>query len=170
MSLESALLDAAPLPEAAPVDVRERAQAIDCAGVAIALPYGWARAVVEQVDLVDVPGAPTWLAGAANVDGAIVPVVDLAAWAWSDRFTDSGPGARLLLGGHGEDAYALLFRGLPGLVRFEPGAGAPGLPARLSGLAKGQGQWTDASGTTRRCSVLDPLRLFDSLVAELALP
>lgn len=99
----------------------ERAQAIDCGGVRIAVPFSWARNIIEHFVLSVAPLAPTWLAGAANIDGHIVPVVDLAAWLDGGRQQTVARRSRLLLGGSGDDAFALLFSGLPALVRWSPG-------------------------------------------------
>lgn len=98
----------------------ERAQTIDCGGVRIAVPFSWARNIVETFVLSVAPLAPPWLAGAANIDGHIVPVVDLAAWLDATRAQPIDRRSRLLLGGHGDDAFALLFSGLPALVRWTP--------------------------------------------------
>jgi chemotaxis signal transduction protein len=107
---------ALPQPEAAAA--LPRALAVQCGVLRVALPHGWARAAVDCPDLTPVPRAPGWLAGAANIDGEITPVVDLAAWCGEGDMTDvPRRDLRLLLGGHGGDALALLFNGLPRLVR-----------------------------------------------------
>ena len=67
----------------------EAAQAVRCGERWFAFPYGWARTAVEQVPLSAVPGAPAWLAGAANVEGRLVPVIDLGAWTTPGRFLDA---------------------------------------------------------------------------------
>jgi chemotaxis signal transduction protein len=105
-------------PAAIAADSAERAQAVRCGERWFAFPYGWARAAVEQVQLSAVPGAPAWLAGAANVEGRIVPVIDLLAWTTPGRLLDArAKDARLLVGGEGEDVVAVLFHGMPRLVR-----------------------------------------------------
>jgi chemotaxis signal transduction protein len=84
----------------------------------IAFPYGWAKSAVERVVLSAVPGAPAWLAGAANVEGRIVPVIDLLAWGHPGQGIDvHAKDARLLVGGDGDDSVAVLFQGMPRLVR-----------------------------------------------------
>jgi chemotaxis signal transduction protein len=117
----------------------ERAQAINCGGVQVAVPYSWARNVVEQFDVAPVPNAPAWLAGAANVDGRCVAVIDLALWLDPETPELLPPEAtarrsRLLLGGEGDDAFALRFQGLPALVRSQPD-GTAALVAGISGAA-----------------------------------
>jgi chemotaxis signal transduction protein len=119
-----------------------RAQGIRCGAITVAVPHGWARSVVETFDVVPVPRAPPWLAGATNSDGHIVPVVDLAAWIWPDaELASTAPvpaRARLLLGSSARsrgDQLALRFIGLPAMLRLEPD-GTPrtstGVPQRLA--------------------------------------
>lgn len=147
----------------APPAVIERAQAVRCGALSIALPHGWARAAVEQVELSAVPGAPAWLAGAANVEGRIVPVLDLAAWATPGQFVDgSAKDARLLVGGAGEDSVALLFQGIPRLVRLRRHADATP-HQRLAAYAIGSAE--DDPTTI----ALDMPALIEALITELAL-
>lgn len=108
-------------PGAPPAEPLRRAQAIDCGGVAVAVPFDWARNVVEVFDLRPAPNAPAWLAGAANVDGRILPVLDLAAWLDPALAQAIDRHTRLLVGGDADEGYALLFRGLPMLARWAPG-------------------------------------------------
>lgn len=153
------------MPEAAAVEAvpAERAQAVRCGERWIALPYGWARSAVEQVQLSAVPGAPAWLAGAANVDGRIVPVIDLLAWTTPGRFIDSrAKDARLLVGGEGDDTVALLFQGLPRLVHMTRQT-AEHSGDRLAPYALGHDP--DDPATV----ALDAPRLVDALIEELAL-
>ncbi len=116
-SLDTELLLAATPAAAAPT---ERAQAIDCGGISVAVPFSWARSVVENFELSEVPSAPAWLAGAANVDGHIVAVVDLAAWAAPEHTPPAALSSRLLMGGEGDTMFALRFSGLPAMVRCAP--------------------------------------------------
>lgn len=119
----------------------ERAQGIRCGGLAVALPYRWARTVVETFSLSAVPLAPRWLAGAANVEGRIVAVIDLAAWAQPDATAPAPHKARLLLGGDGAEAFALRFEGLPTLLRATPTAtSTDGLPGPLHAYLSGSAQ------------------------------
>lgn len=123
----------------------QRAQGIVCGGLRVALPYSWARSVVDSFELSHVPGTPPWLAGAANVDGRIVAVVDLSAWSSSGDGSShraGGQTARLLLGGGGADALALRFEGLPALLQITAGTapGKAGLPDRLLPYIQGAAQ------------------------------
>jgi hypothetical protein len=141
----------------------QRVQAIGCGPYVLGFAYGWARAVVEHVELTAVPQAPAWLLGAANLEGQIVPVVDLALWAGAPP-TPGVPGARLLLGGQGQEQLALSFAGLPQPLLWqappEP-PGLPELPERLANLALGQ--ITEPSA----CTVLNTDLLFTALLADL---
>jgi chemotaxis signal transduction protein len=115
----------------------ERAQAIQCGAVQVAVPYSWARTVVEQFDLAPVPNAPVWLAGAANVDGRCMAVIDLGLWLDPEApdvlpAQASARRARLLVGGEGDAAFALRFQGLPALVHSQP-AGTPALMGSAAG-------------------------------------
>ncbi len=151
---------AAPMAEAA----TERAQAVRCGQRWFAFSHGWARSAVEQVQLSAVPGAPAWLAGAANVEGRIVPVIDLLAWCTPGQFTDSrAKDARLLTGGDGDDCVAVLFQGLPRLVRVQRGAAPTGQADRLAPYVLGH----DVEDT--HTVALDAPRLIEALIEELAL-
>jgi chemotaxis signal transduction protein len=122
MSLDLILDDIVPpaAPAAAPVEL-ERAQAIDCNGLAIAVPYRHARSVIDDDSLVPAPNALPWLAGAANIEGHIVAVIDLHAWVDPSRPRPPGR-SRLLLCGDGEERLALRFEGLPQMVQVVPAA------------------------------------------------
>jgi chemotaxis signal transduction protein len=159
------LLDAAPVaaPAAAAAPKGEAAQAVRCGERWFAFAYGWARSAVEQVHLSAVPGAPAWLAGAANVEGRIVPVIDLVAWLTPGRFIDArAKDARLLVGGDGEDVAAVLFQGMPRLVRVSREPQAIGQD-RLTPYVIGH-DVNDLHTVT-----LDAPRLIEALIEELAL-
>jgi chemotaxis signal transduction protein len=115
--------------------------------LAVALPYRWARAVVDEYTLAAVPLAPAWLAGAANVEGRVVAVVDLLAWATPDAAPALTSKTRLLLGGDGTAAFALRFEGLPALLHPEPGqAELATLPERLRPFVQGVARAEGAAG------------------------
>ena len=141
----------------------ERAQAVRCGPRWVAFPYGWARSAVEQVPVSRVPGAPAWLAGAANVEGRIVPVIDLLAWCRPGQAVDAdAKGSRLLVGGEGEDTVAVLFEGLPRVVRV---LREPSLHADDDRLAPyGFGREFDDANTL----ALDAARWVEALIQELA--
>jgi len=147
------------------------AQGIQCGSLNLAFSFAWARSIVEDFSLTPVPNAPAWLVGAANVEGEIVPVFDLASWAGdgaSDALhTESGAGrARLLVGGFGDERAAIVFSGSARMVRYAPDsqkiAAGSALTPRLSAVMLA------ASETTPRHWVLDARQLLDQLAAELA--
>lgn len=126
------------------------AQLIQCRGFPLAFSYEWVTQIVDQFDLVPVPKAPEWLVGAANIDGMIVPVVDLGRYFAPETKTEAiGRQHRLLLGGRigdsNEQALAILFSGLPFQIAYERAplpAGSemtqlPLLPEALADLCRG---------------------------------
>ena len=153
-----------PTPALAPAPT-ERAQAVRCGSRWIAFAYGWARSAVEHAPMSAVPGAPSWLLGAANVDGRIVAVVDLLAWLEPGRFGDArAKDARWLVGGTGDDTVALLFHGLPRLVHVRPQAGKRSQDNdRLARFVVGH----DPNDATTLA--IDAKALVDALIEELAL-
>jgi chemotaxis signal transduction protein len=158
-----------------------RAQAIHCGGVHVAVPYSWARAVVEQFDLAPVPNAPPWLAGAANVEGRCVAVIDLSSWLtpetpWATTAQAVQQRSRLLLGGDGDEAFALRFQGLPGMLRVdglapcEAQAEIPGLTADIRSKLGAYVQGVAEDHTSQaRLPLLDLPALAQTWAHELAL-
>ncbi len=72
-----------------------------------------------------IPKAPAWLLGAANVEGTILPVIDLAVYfSPATASLQVSPHQRLLVGGMtaagADDALALIFNGLPQQLNYEP--------------------------------------------------
>jgi chemotaxis signal transduction protein len=156
------VVDAAVADVAAPT-AAERAQAVHCGERWIAFAAGWARSAIDLPPLAAVPGAPSWLAGAANVEGQIVPVIDLAAWLAPERDAPApGTALRLLVGGQGSDAVAVLFHGLPRLVRLRRGTPSPH-GDRLLPFAIGTDDSDDAT------VVIDAPRWVEALIDELTL-
>ena len=108
--------------------------------------FDWARSVVEEFHVSPAPNAPPWLAGAVNVEGRILPVLDPAAWLDEHKAQVIDRNSRLLVGGEGEDSFAILFRGLPMMVRYAPGTGAapietaPSAPVALAPYIVGSAQ------------------------------
>ncbi len=96
------------------------AQGIQCGELALALPYGWSRMVVDDFTLTPVPRAPFWLAGASSINGTVTPVIDLQRFALGESAGHS-QGARrkqrLLVGGvsdtESNKTLGILFDGLP---------------------------------------------------------
>ncbi len=127
-------------------DALQRGQAVRCGAQQLAWPHGVARAVLDCPEISAVPHAPVWLAGAANIDGRVVPVLDLAAWFVPGTLTDTGHReTRVLVLGDGEETVAVLFNGLPRLVRLKTG----GVPADANPASA-------ADGYVIGCAVDDP--------------
>jgi chemotaxis signal transduction protein len=120
------------------------AQAIQCGPWSLALSFDWANTIIDQFELVTIPKAPEWLIGAVNLDGGIVPVVDLAAYFEPDgRATAIDRHHRLLVGGRTHDsnehAVAILFSGLPFQIQYtrEPVSTDFAMPERLREICRG---------------------------------
>ena len=111
------------LDELTPVAVPQLSQGIFCSPFFIALPYLWAKSIVEEFELVAVPKSPPWMAGVANLAGVILPVIDLSAYfSPTQQPNPIHKQHRLLIGGDfggGDEAVpmALLFEGLPQQVK-----------------------------------------------------
>jgi chemotaxis signal transduction protein len=166
--LPAAADEPAPLPVAA--ESLLRAQAIDCGGVPIAVPFSWARSVVEDFDVSPAPNAPAWLVGAVNVDGRILPVLDIAAWLDENAAQSVERRSKLLVGGEGEDRFALLFQGLPLMARYAAddsvaiaARGREALAPFLLGFATPSGQ-----PALQHWPVVDARALGEHWVSELA--
>ncbi len=116
-------------------------QGVVCGAWALAFEFGWARAIVEDFDLVAVPRAPEWLVGAASIDGELVPVVELARYIQPGQAPlDLESGHRLLIGGVGAATVGILFSQRPNMIRFvpEPVQHVKYLPAPLREMARAQ--------------------------------
>jgi chemotaxis signal transduction protein len=157
-------------PSAAPA-AKQLAQGVLCGDLPLAFNFDWARQIVDQFDLVPVPRAPSWVLGAVNVNGLIVPVVDLANY-FSNASTPAQlqRGQRLLVGGvqaeDAESALALVFSQTPVQLEYtpQPLADLQNLPARLQEVCRGHA--SDDQG--RLFIEIDPDRLMDALSAELS--
>lgn len=149
------------------------AQGILCGAWALAFPFDWARQIVDDFDLSPIPKAPVWLIGATNVDGNILPVVDLKIYLGLSSNT-GGTKQRLLIGGmlqqasadRAGDAIAIAFDGLPQQLRYEPRklTYASALPPRLRELCVGIGH----NATGHEFLEIDDQRLMAVLSDELA--
>ena len=121
------------------------AHVVNCGRWSLAFGIRWINVLIDEFELVSIPGAPPWLIGAVNIEGAIVPVADLAAY--------FEPGVapqaltrhhRLMLGGRqensNEDAVALLFSGLPNQLAYDrlPLNPSQELPERLREICVGR--------------------------------
>ncbi|MFM7331551.1 MAG: chemotaxis protein CheW, partial [Brachymonas sp.] len=75
------------------------AQGILCGAWALAFPFDWARQIVDEFELSPIPKSPEWLMGGVNVDGNILPVVDLARYLGTTAVESMPRQQRLLIGG-----------------------------------------------------------------------
>lgn len=106
-------------------------QAITCGGWSIALDIAWTNTIIDAFELVKIPRAPNWLIGAVNVDGDIIPVVDLSVYFVPNALPmQIDRRHRLLVGGKKESTvegvsgsrsdavFAILFSGLPMQIQY----------------------------------------------------
>lgn len=154
----------------APFSSTHTAQAIQCGRWSLALGFDWANTIIDQFQLVTIPKAPPWLIGAVNLDGGIVPVVDLAAYFEpGERVTLIDRHHRLLMGGmtdgSNENAVAILFSGLPFQIQHtrEPVRADVALPERLQELCRGVAR----SDAGKRHFEIDTQRFIDNLSMRL---
>ena len=151
------------------------AQGILSGAWALAFPFDWARQIVDTFELSPIPKAPEWLLGGTNVDGNILPVVDLARYLGSAQVQTAARQQRLLIGGlsiHQSgadstgDAIAIAFEGLPQQLRYEPSplTYASSLPERLREICVGVG----SNAARQEFLEIDAARLVDILSEGLA--
>jgi chemotaxis signal transduction protein len=137
-------------------------QAITCGGWSIALNIFWTNTIVDDFELVKIPRAPSWLIGAANIDGGIIPVVDFSIY----FVPNAVPMAidrhhRILVGGKrdgtaeglttNDSVFAILFKGLPTQIQYTREAIDASLviPERLRELSLGLAR-NDAAGNSNK--------------------
>jgi chemotaxis signal transduction protein len=150
------------------------AQGILCGSWALAFSFDWARQIVDDFQLSPLPKSPPWLLGAANVDGTILPVVDLAVYLGVTNAHASQRKPRLLIGGLGSnsaaeadaDGIAICFEGLPQQLGYEPRdlTYASALPPRLREICTGVA--SDATG--REYLEIDATLMLAALSDELS--
>lgn len=81
------------------------------------------------------PNAPEWFVGVANLHGLLIPVFDLTSYLGIDH--QQGVKPMLLVLGHGNDAAGVVIDGMPVRLRFkltDRAEGAP-VPSALEGCA-----------------------------------
>ncbi len=145
------------------------AQVIACGGWSLAVSMEWANNIVDTFELAKIPRAPNWLIGAVNIDGDIVPVVDLSVY----FVPNAAPIAihrhhRLLVGGKGGEytdknssnvsasnsSFAILFSGLPIQIEYtrEEIDVSLVIPDRLRELSLGlaKNNFVEPSGATNK--------------------
>lgn len=169
---ENASTSAAQPDGTAPLRVgRKLAQGIVCGDFRLAFGFDWARQIVDQFELVPIPRAPAWVLGAVNVNGVIVPVIDV-----SHYFSETAEpaqlqrGQSLLVGGvqdeDADSALAVVFSQTPTQLDYQamPWLGLPALPARLQEVCSG----TASDDRAATYIEIDPRKLMDALSAELS--
>lgn len=147
------------------------AQGIQCGKYALAFGFDWARQIVDEFELVPVPRAPGWVLGAVNINGLIVPVIDVDCYfSASDAPSQLQRGHRLLLGGvqaeDAESALAIVFSQTPLQLEYntQPITDSAALPQRLLEVCKGI-----ASAEYGKPFIeIDPQKLMAALAAELS--
>lgn len=121
------------------------AQGIRCGALSLAFTYDWARQVTDEFDITLVPNAPDWLLGMTNIEGNILPVIDLAVYFDVPLMPDHFEKRRLLIcsgqNDQNNDAWALIFTGLPQQLSYQPQALTHdvAVPAKLQELCRGIG-------------------------------
>ena len=151
--------------------VLKLAQGITCGKLNLAFTFDWARQIVDSYELVSLPRAPSWVLGAVNINGVIVPVVDLSNYfSESNQPAQNERGQRLLVGGiraeDSEAALAVVFSQTPVQLEFmtQPIGQKDTLSRRLLEVCRGIAQ--DDRGKQYR--EIDPVRLMGALSIELS--
>ena len=147
------------------------AQGIVCGKLSLAFTFDWARQIVDSYELVPLPRAPGWVLGAVNINGTIIPVVDLENYFFDDaQPAQAERGQRLLVGGiYAEDseaALAVVFNKTPVQLEYATAGIENGeaLPARLLDVCRGLA--TDDQG--KKYLEIDPEQLVEAMSIELA--
>ncbi len=152
--------------------VKQLAQGVACGSWSLAFTFAWARQIVEGFEVVALPRAPGWVLGAVNINGAIVPIVDLGNYfSESVEPAQAERGQRLLVGGiqaeDAEAALAVVFSQSPVQLEYltEPIKHRELLPSRLMDVCLGIAK--DDSG--KEYLEIDVERLMGALSIELSI-
>lgn len=148
------------------------AQGVQCGKYSLAFSFDWARQIIDEFELVPVPRAPGWVLGAVNINGLIVPVIDVDCYfSASDAPSQLQRGQRLLLGGvlaeDAENALAIVFSQRPAQLEYhaEQITDTAALPQRLLEVCKGIAVAEHGKPFTE----IDPQKLMAALAAELSI-
>ena len=147
---------------------------IGCGPWQLAVDAQWTTGILDSYVLQAIPRAPQWMVGCTNVDGLLVPVIDLVLLLDPKAVSARGVGQRprLLLGSHSpgdnEEAIGLLFTELPQQVAITRSALPVSFeaPPLLRGMARGLAEAPDGRITIE----LDTHRLIDHLIRQLNTP
>ena len=158
------------LPEGPPTDLMRIGYRIGCGPWLLAVDAQWATGILDNYVLQPIPRAPQWLIGCTNVEGLLLPVVDLFALLHPNMVPGHGREhqARILLGTHtpasNDEAIGLLFTGLPERLSFTQ-TDLPTtlqLPPLLSRMARGLAHMPDGRTTIE----LDTHQLIDHCISQ----
>jgi chemotaxis signal transduction protein len=147
---------------------------IGCGSWQLAVDAQWTTGILDSYALQAIPRAPQWMVGCTNVDGLLVPVIDLVLLLDSAAASARGVGQRprMLLGSHSpganEEAIGLLFTGLPQQVAISRSALPANfeVPPLLRRMARGLAEAPDGRTTVE----LDTHSLIDHLIRQLDTP
>jgi chemotaxis signal transduction protein len=156
---------------------QELFQAVRCGALAVAFPYGWATSIVEKFQLTPIPKAPAWLSGATNIDGRIIPVIDLSRYGAKGQRAERNDASfggvtnkRLLIGGlqgsEDDDRLAILFSGMPQQIGRSGDESIHRASADIVANALTDGAVVSPKG--ERFAVVNVARLYAQLSAELS--
>jgi chemotaxis signal transduction protein len=137
-------------------------QAITCGGWSLVVNMLWAKTIVDDFELVKIPRAPSWLIGAANIDGSIIPVVDFSIYFVPNAVPMTiDRQHRILVGGKrdgsaeslstNDSVFAILFKGLPSQIQYTREAmdASHVIPERLRELSLGMAR-NNATGSSNK--------------------
>jgi purine-binding chemotaxis protein CheW len=128
--------------------VDETREGFSIGSLHLAIRYEYGSMLTDPPTVVQLPNAPAWFTGMSNIDGALVPVFDLAELLGAER----APGAKqmLLVLGHGDEQAGILVDGIPRRLRLtaesrlEEFAPAPHLAGCIAGVYRLDGtDWMD---------------------------
>jgi purine-binding chemotaxis protein CheW len=113
-----------------------------------AIRYEHGSMLVEPPPFIRLPNAPAWFQGMSNIDGALVPIFDVAELIGAQH--RPGEKQMLLVLGHGEEQAGVLIDGIPRRLRLaassrlEEFAPTPHLAGCVAGVYRADGiDWMD---------------------------
>lgn len=151
----------APVADEAPAGLQR--MAVRVGELALLVPWDGGREVISAPPPARIPHTAAWFRGIANVRGALVPVVDLAA---ALGVSHAAVPAYLLICGEGDEAMGLLIDGLPRVLDVEVTNRIPDRPALSVPLDECVTDVYQQDG--RAWLDLDLASLFESLAGRIA--
>jgi purine-binding chemotaxis protein CheW len=118
-------------------DGQQRRQGFRIGPLALMIRYEDAREVTEMPSVYQLPNAPDWFRGMANLNGVPTPVFELARYLGFERSPQAKP--MLLVLSHGADAAGVVIDGLPERLRWSSTdrTDASTVPPRLAPYQRG---------------------------------